>query len=386
MLHQEQVRQARKLLNYLDTGTTAMAEGIYANPVTDYTSTEQAAAERDRLFRRWPLNLGLSCRAPEPGDYFEEDWSGVPILVARGRDRMLRAFMNVCRHRGARVALGCGKARNFVCPYHAWVYDLDGSLVGRPHDAAFAEAPAATHGLVPLPIEERDGMIWVGTAPDTVIDLDRQLGGLNQDIAGYGLDRYHHYETRTLNIGMNWKLVVDTFLEVYHLSSLHPKTVGPILHTDRSCFDAFGRNLRLIAARKTINQLREQPEANWDLVRETAMVYVLFPNTVFIMQGDHVETWHIYPERGAGGDPDRSAMYISLYTPEPATTDSARRHWDRNFDLLMATVEKEDFPLGERAQRGFHAGAQPHITFGRNEPALQHFHKSIAAELADRAA
>jgi phenylpropionate dioxygenase-like ring-hydroxylating dioxygenase large terminal subunit len=386
MLHREQVRQARKLLDYLDTGTTAMAEGIYANPVTDYICAEQAAAERDRLFRRWPLNLGLSCRAPAPGDYFEEDWSGVPILVVRGRDKVLRAFMNVCRHRGARVALGCGKARNFVCPYHAWTYDLDGALRGRPHDAAFAEAPAATHGLVPLPIEERHGMIWVGATRDTPIDLDRQLGGLNEEMAAYGLDRYHHYETRILRRDMNWKLVVDTFLELYHLSTLHPTTVGPILYTDRSCFDGFGHNLRLIGARKTIHQMKEQPEAEWDLVTHTAIVYVLFPNTVFIMQGDHVETWHVYPDLSAGDGVERAAMYVSLYTPEPAATDSARGHWERNFDLLMATVEQEDFPLGERVQRGFHAGAQPHITFGRNEPALQHFHKSIAAELANSAA
>jgi hypothetical protein len=76
-------------------------------------------------------------------------------------------------------------------------------------------------------------------------------------------------------------------------------------------------------------------------------------------------------------------MHVSLYTPEPATTDSARRHWDRNMDLLMATVEKEDFPLSEGMQRGFNAGAQDDVLFGRNEPSLQHFHRSIRAALAE---
>ncbi|MEQ9643090.1 MAG: SRPBCC family protein [Alphaproteobacteria bacterium] len=379
MQHAEQVRQAHKLLKFLDTGTTAMADAVYPTPVTDYFCPEHARAEQANLFKRWPLNLGLSCRVPEPGDYFEEDYSGVPILVTRGRDGMLRAFMNVCRHRGSRVAKGCGKARAFTCPYHAWTYDLEGKLLPRPHEAAFEGMPRESHGLVPLPIEERFGMIWVGASPDVKIDLEARLGGLGDDMAAYRLDGYHHYETRVLHRPLNWKLVVDTFLELYHLSSLHPTTVGPILYTDRACFDGFGRNLRMIGARKTIGELREQPESEWDLVRHSAMVYVLFPNTVFIMQGDHLETWHVYP---AGDGVEESVMYISLYTPEPTTTDSARRHWDRNFDLLLATVEQEDFPLAEKVQKGFHAGAQSHLTFGRNEPALQHFHRALSEATA----
>ncbi len=97
------------------------------------------------------------------------------------------------------------------------------------------------------------------------------------------------------------------------------------------------------------------------------------------MQGDHLETWHIFP---AGNGVDESVMYASLYTPEPALTESARRHWDRNMELLMATVEKEDFPLSEGMQRGFYSGAQREVIFGRNEPSLQHFHKSVKAALA----
>lgn len=104
---------------------------------------------------------------------------------------------------------------------------------------------------------------------------------------------------------------------------------------------------------------------------------LLFPNTVFIMQGDHLETFRVYP----GADANHSKTHVSLYTPQPATTDSARRHWRNNMDLLMATVEGEDFPLGENIQKDFSSGAQTHITFGRNEPALAHFHQTIDAAL-----
>jgi hypothetical protein len=98
------------------------------------------------------------------------------------------------------------------------------------------------------------------------------------------------------------------------------------------------------------------------------------------MQGDHVETWHVFPD---GDSADNCVMYISLYTPEKAETDSARRHWDRNMALLLATVENEDFPLSDGIQRGFYSGAQDAILFGRNEPSLQHFHKSVKAALVE---
>jgi hypothetical protein len=134
----------------------------------------------------------------------------------------------------------------------------------------------------------------------------------------------------------------------------------------------------MVAARRTFEELRTVPEQQWDVFDHTVVICVLFPNTVFTFQRDHVETWHIFP----GDRVDSCTMYVSLYIPQPVTGDSAKRHWDNNFNLLMATVETEDFPTCEGMQRGFRAGAQDSIVFGRNEPALQHYHRSITAALA----
>lgn len=380
MRREDQLAEARKLLAHIDNRTTAVADSVYRNPVADYTSPGQAARERELFFRETPINIGLSALLPEPGSWMTHDYSGVPILLTRRGDGTLGAFLNVCRHRGARVANGCGdKARDFICPYHGWVYGLDGALIARPEEAAFGAAERATHGLRPLPVAEKYGFIWAGAQPGMRIDVEAMLGGVGADLASYGLDTYHHYETRVLRRQMNWKLGVDTFGETYHLRHLHPDTVGPLFYTNRATFDAFGRNHRLVAARATIDELRAQPEEAWDVYDHTAILYVLFPGTVFVFQRDHVETWHFFP----GATPDDSVMYTSLYIPEPAATDSARRHWDRNFDLLMATVEMQDFPTCEGMQKGFYSGAQDAIVFGRNEPALQHYHKSIAAALAE---
>jgi phenylpropionate dioxygenase-like ring-hydroxylating dioxygenase large terminal subunit len=375
MKHEAQVEQVRKLFRYLDSGTTATGEAVYRNPVTDYTCPRQAARETKILFRRYPLLIGLSCEMARVGDYMTDDFSGVPILAVRDDGGRINAFMNVCRHRGARVAQGCGSGKtSFSCPYHGWSYDGTGSLRGIPYEQGFDGIDKSAHGLRRLPVVEKHGMVWVVPMPSAEPDIDLHLNAMAIDLASFGLEKYSHYETRVLHARLNWKLVVDTFLETYHLSVLHKTTIAPILHSNLGTFDGMGLNLRMIGARRTIDGLREKPESEWDLVRHSALVYVLFPNTVFIMQGDHLETWRIYP----GASVDEAKMHVSLYTPEPATTDKARAYWDRNMQLLMDTVQKEDFPLAANIQRDFHSGAQGFITYGRHEPALAHFHRTVS--------
>jgi phenylpropionate dioxygenase-like ring-hydroxylating dioxygenase large terminal subunit len=379
MRHQDQVAEARKLLSYLDTRTTAMAESVYRNPVSNYTCPRQAALEGEILFRRGPINIGLGCLLPNPGDWMTHDYTGVPILLVRQPDGSLSASLNVCRHRGARVAEGCGSgAGSFSCPYHGWTYGLDGKLIARPDERSFAGLDRATAGLRTLPVVEKYGMVWVCPTPETIFDVDGLLSGRAADFAAYGFNSFHHYETRVLQRRINWKLAVDTFLESYHIGVLHHDTIGPLYYTNRSTFDGFGQNLRWILPRRTIGELRGLPEDQWDLVGQTIIVYLLFPNTVLVMAQDHLETWHLFP---AGDGVDETQMYVSFYTPEPALTDSARRHWNNNFDLTMATVENQDFPVSEGIQRGFSAAAQDHIVFGRNEPALQHYHQALKSAL-----
>ena len=378
MKHEAQVEQLRKIFGYLDAGETAMGDAVYRHHVSDYTSPDQAGREREMLFRHEPLLIGLSCELPNPGDYVTDDFSGVPILVVRNEAGQVNAFINVCRHRGARVASGCGSGKTvFSCPYHAWTYDRSGRLRSIPFEQGFESVDKTSNGLRPLPVVEKYGMIWVMPTPGGLIDIDGHLAGMADDLVAFGLASYSHYETRVLRARLNWKLVIDTFVETYHLSTLHKNTIAPILHSNLGTFDGMARNLRMIGARKTIDALRQRPESEWDLVRHSALVYVLFPNTVFIMQGDHLETWRVYP----GDSVDESKMHVSLYTPEPAMTDKARKYWAKNMDLLMATVQQEDFPLAENIQRDFHSGAQDFVTFGANEPALAYFHRSIKKTL-----
>src|SRR5262245_33457192 len=124
MNRQGQIGLLKRLLNYVDTQTTCLADAPWRNDVSVYTDPEHAKREQQILFRQHPILMGFSSEWEAPGAFRTDDYLGVPILVSRGRDGTLRAFLNVCRHRGAKVARGCGKARIFVCPYHAWTYDL----------------------------------------------------------------------------------------------------------------------------------------------------------------------------------------------------------------------------------------------------------------------
>jgi phenylpropionate dioxygenase-like ring-hydroxylating dioxygenase large terminal subunit len=370
-----QVALTRRVVEFVERGTTELSHSIFLNPVSTYTCPAQAEREREAFFRAEPLFFGLSCELPRAGDYRADDLSGVPILVVRNGDGKLRAFLNVCRHRGAKVASGAGSGKRlFVCPYHAWSYDLDGRLTRLSPEAGFTGLSCAERSLMPLPVAEKHGLIFVRASPGGEIDVDAVLGGLGPELASYGFAGYSHFTTQTLAKDMNWKLVIDTFLETWHVVTLHKATIASIFQPNVNVFDAFGRNGRLIIPRRSLMENAKEPEDRWDLLTHSAIVYTLFPNALLLWQGDHLETWRTFP---VGGATTRCIAEAALFAPEPAVTDKAKDHWQRNMDLLMRTVDEEDFPVCLDIQRGFAAGAQTHITFGRNEPALAHYHRGI---------
>lgn len=380
MKRETQLELAREVQTHVRKGSTALAPEVYRNPVAAYSDPARAALERERLFRGRPLFMSMSCRLPEPGDFLAEEIAGVPVLLVRGRDRELRAFANICRHRGAPVATGSGTTRVFVCPYHGWTYSLDGKLAGIPEEAAFPGIEKATHGLAQLPVGERHGMIFVSLvpAPDTRIDVDAHLSGLGEELGEYGFAGYSYFASEVMQPAINWKFGIDTFLEAYHLPALHRATIAHLIRGNVGAFDAFGDHGRMTFARFSSAVWDEQADANWDVLPHIIPVYRLFPNTIVVFQSDHLETWRMLP----GETPDRSVIEFALYTPEPPATDKARAYWKKNYDLAIGTVLAEDFALGERMQRGFMSGLQAEVLYGRNEPALIQFHQRLQAALA----
>lgn len=379
MQHATQVELIRRVFDFFDRRTTSMAPHVYRNPATDYTCRGQARSEHEKLFRDYPIVIGLSGRIPNIGDYLTDDLAGLPILVVRTSSGAVKAFLNVCRHRGARVANGCGAGKKaFVCPYHGWTYDLEGRLKRINPAEAFPDLKPEDHSLVPLPAAEKHGLVWVRPAPGAEFDPDDLLDGLGPELASYRFQTASHFRTSLLHKKMNWKLAIDTFLETWHIGTLHRNTVASIFQPNINVFDAYGRNGRFILPRRSIVELRDRPEAEWDLLKHSAVIYLLFPNTLLVWQGDHLETWRSFPN---GLATDECVAEASLYVPEPPETKKAVRYWDKNMDLLLATVEEEDFPVCVDIQSGFKADAQTHVTFGRNEPGLTHYHATMRSYL-----
>jgi phenylpropionate dioxygenase-like ring-hydroxylating dioxygenase large terminal subunit len=380
MDHATQVALARRIFGFLDTRTTEMAPAPYVNRVATYTSASQLERERAILFRREPLFVGLTCDVRDPGVYVVEEGTGVPVLVVRTAAGPLRAFVGLCRHRGAPVASGRGHvAARFTCPYHGWAYGDDGRLVSQPGREGFTGLSADALCLKPLPVAERHGLVFACAEPGGAIDVDAHLAGAEHELAPLGLERYQLFHRQEHRPAMNWKLVIDTFLEAYHVPALHARTLGSAIFGAPAAWDAFGRGGRLVAVRRSIEALRAQPDATWDLLQHSVVLYHLFPNTVLIHQIDHVEVVQVFPgERGA----DESRVVVSIYTPEAADTPRAVRHFDANRRLLEDTVVAEDFVLGERIQRGFQADDTATIVYGRNEPGVAHFERMVNRALA----
>lgn len=344
MNRQDQIGLLKRLLHYVDTRTTAMAEAPWRNDVSIYTDPRHLAREQQILFRRYPLLMGFASDWAAPGAFRTDDYSGVPILIARGSDGKLRAFLNVCRHRGAKVAQDCGKARAFVCPYHAWSYDLSGTVTGIPDERSFPGVLAERSSLARLPLCEKYGLVWVIPTPaaDASInfDIDPWLGGLGRELAWFGFASWAFYDKRVIPETMNWKILVDTFHEGYHVGFLHRNSLREVLHGNVTDFEPFGLNHRLTFPRKKLERLNAKPVESWDLTWNTTIVYALFPNTLLMLQGDHVELARIFPREGGT---DRAVMELALYVPKAPTTAEERSHWDKNMQLVLDVVTSEDF-------------------------------------------
>jgi phenylpropionate dioxygenase-like ring-hydroxylating dioxygenase large terminal subunit len=280
------------------------------------------------------------------------------------------------------VAAGSGKAGVFVCPYHAWTYDLSGKVRGIPDERSFPDVRPERSSLAELPLCEKHGLVWVIPTPadDASIDfdIDPWLGGLGPELASFEFASWAFYDKRVIPETMNWKILVDTFHEGYHIGFLHRESLKEVLHGNVGDFEAFGPNHRLTFPRKKLERLKTEPEESWDLKWNTTMIYSLFPNTLLMIQGDHVELARIFPSENRV---DRAVMELGLYVPKAPTTEDERHHWDKNMQLVLDVVTGEDFPTGRTIQIGLTSGAQTQLVYGRNEPAMIHYHQSMQAAL-----
>lgn len=366
---------AKRALAHFLARTTDQAPGIMPMPVTAYTDPDRYRHEIDCVFRRQPIALCLSLELPAQGSYVALEVMGVPVLVARGSDGEVRAFLNVCRHRGAQICpLGKGSARVFACPYHAWTYDDRGALIGRYRGETFGEVDADALGLVPLACAERAGLVWGVLTPGLALDPDAWLGGMHEPLAALRLGDWHLYTQRDLP-GPGWKVTLDGYLEVYHHDSVHGRTVGKHTVGNLLVWDTFGPHQRLVFGRRTIGELRDLPEAAWEPEKHIRRIHSVFPNlSISGILGDHCLVSQVFP----GPTPDTTVTRQTVLCATVPATEPEREAAELFSAMTLQAVQEEDYKIGFGIQEAIRSGANTEFLFGRNEPAVQHYHQWVA--------
>ena len=373
---------ARRLLDHIENKTTDLAD-----EVLEVSTDVYLGAHHDRevevLFRGRPLLLALSGALSGPGSYRTVDICGTPLLLARGEDGKIRSFANICRHRGVRVADGGGTAAKFTCPFHAWTYNLDGSLHRVPTAEAFDGMCFADKGLVELPVAEGYGLIVGRLRHGPAVDIDDYLG---PDLAGElamldFADWAPQADPHLHKVAANWKVTLDTFRENYHFNFLHRKTLAKYAHGGVLTFDPFGPHLRNASALRSIDALRGVPESQWqDVAQHVSYQYQLFPNTAMTFDARHIELWQILPLT-----PDTSEVIHTAYLRPGLSPEEHAKAVDMAPWICETVVDGEDFWVAGRTEPGIRTGLLDTVVFGRNEPAPQHLHRGFAAALAGSA-
>jgi len=374
----EQIKVLKQLMAHIDAGTNVDAGGIRHTPAETYTSPARARQEWDSFFRGHAQIIGMSGDLPEPGSFTTHDDFDLPILATRDQSGRFRAFANVCRHRGAVVETETrGKKKLFSCPFHAWTYAPDGRLVAVPKEDHFGQIDKNCHGLTELPTKEHCGLLWVHPQADGVLDMDNLMGGLTPEFDSWDFSRMVYLGEDTYETPMNWKLAIDTFGETYHFSALHKNSLFPFFHGNVQAYDTYGRNHRMSLCTRGIDELRGTDEADWHITDGAFPVYYMFPNVQVNVGATTVILVRVYPH---GDDPHRSFSRITFYgRPEALDHDDERLvELPRQFAEI---IRDEDYVAAASSHRGLRSGLLDHMVFGRNEPALHHYHNTYREAL-----
>ena len=372
MTRAQLIDMAKDNVAHVKARTINQAADVRRVPASHYYDAQRWQLEMERVFKRMPLMLALSIELAKPGDYRAIEAAGVPVLLSRQTDGSVRAFVNMCSHRGSQIMPeGAGNTRRFTCPYHAWTYDQGGALIAIYAKNDFGDIDMSCNGLTQLPVAERAGMIWVTLDPKSRLAIDTFLSGYDELLGHFGFEDWYLFSRRTI-AGPNWKIAYDGYMDLYHLPILHKNTFGENM-PNQAIYTAWGPHQRVSSPDPSLLALEATPEDQWPMPRLLSGVWTIFPHVSIASfdggGGRGVMISQLFP-----GDSPGSSFTVQSYLMEKAPSDEQRVAADAQFKLLEYVVREEDYATGLRQQRALMTGAKSHVMFGRNEGGGQRFH------------
>jgi phenylpropionate dioxygenase-like ring-hydroxylating dioxygenase large terminal subunit len=359
----------QRILDHIDNKTTDLGENVWREPVENYRSEARFALERNRVLRRYPIAFCPSAALPTPGSYVAREAAGTPLLAVRGSDGQARVFRNACRHRGTQLADGSGCEKAFVCRYHGWTYNLDGSLRHVPHEHGFPELDKRTRGLVPVATAEARGIVFA--TQDAPALADAQLDQLpplftpNHRLAGMVEG----------DVPANWKILAEGFLEGYHIRSTHPETFYPVQFDNLNVVEKFGPNNRITFPYRAVNKLRAVRPEERSVDGKLTYVYHLFPNVIVATFPGRIFMVVLEPRAI-----DCTRMITYQLTDRPEHDAEVQDQLKRAGEFVnLGAVEDRDVACA--IQRSLASGANEYFEFGLFEGAIGHFHRTLDAAI-----
>jgi phenylpropionate dioxygenase-like ring-hydroxylating dioxygenase large terminal subunit len=358
-----------------DYGPSVMSSDVYVDPV-------RFELERERVLARHWIPAGRSDQVRNSGDWMSYEGHGETIVITRQPDGSLAAFHNVCQHRGPAFVgelSGCG-ARRFTCPYHGWVYDTTGKLVGVPEREDFSAEHLEGARATAVAAEEWGGWVWINLlGPELAPPLAEGIGAeIMADLGRFKMDDMILHEVVEYDVPVSYKAIIDGFNETYHVTELHHVPPEFTKANRKTSFHIVGDNYMCFVPRpEHLDELAD----DWDHHRFAICHYVVFPLAVFNCNPEHIQMFNpipidvdrtrfqcwelIYP--GDLDDPDYRAYH-----------DKTMKHWAQ-----LKVVVGEDIGIYEQLARTKRSSAYTQHILSERECKIAHYHENMDRKIRD---
>jgi phenylpropionate dioxygenase-like ring-hydroxylating dioxygenase large terminal subunit len=353
-----------------DVGNSTLSADVYRDPM-------RYELELEHVIRKTWLIAAHGTELPNANDWVTYEGHGDTVIITRQPDGSVRAFHNVCQHRGVRLTFGqhSGCQRRFTCPYHGWVYDTTGKLVGVPEREEFDTDLLKLQAPPPIAAQEWGGFVWINFAGDQATPLLEYLGpDVTNDLGQFKPETMVLHEKQVFEVDINYKAIVDAFNEVYHANHLHHTGPEFARESRLTAFHLSGPHSMMFVPRF---QKSDQLVETGDHHKYTICHYVVFPNQVFNNNPDQIQVFNPIP---MGPEKTKFVLWELIYGPEPGESDE---DYQKYFGPTMErwqhlqNVIAEDHSMFQELAATKHSSGYVRNIFGNQECKITEYHRTM---------